>query len=92
MVGCGILQKVTRLCLVLGVLISTSSCKFFDRDANYISKDKVWKKIRSEAPKLGLEPSFVSREIFQAFVTGDRSLVLDGRGDTTSVLRNSIIF
>ena len=59
MVGCGILQKVTRLCLVLGVLISTSSCKFFDRDANYISKDKVWKKIRSEAPKLGLEPSFV---------------------------------
>lgn len=59
MVGCGILQKVTRLCLVLGVLISTSSCKFFDRDANYISKVKVWKKIRSEAPKLGLEPSFV---------------------------------
>ena len=34
-------------------------CKFFDPDANYIDEKTVWSKIKKEAPKLGLEPSFV---------------------------------
>ena len=34
-------------------------CNFLDRDANYISKNEVWNKIRKEAPLYGLEPNFV---------------------------------
>ena len=57
--GVKLLGKVTFGCLVLGILSYSISCKFFDRDANYISKDEVWKKISLEAPGHGLEPSFV---------------------------------
>jgi len=59
MVGCGILNNVIKKCSVLGFVILLGGCKFFDRDANYIPKEEVWKKISIEAPKLGLEPSFV---------------------------------
>ena len=34
-------------------------CKYFDPDANYIDEKVVWKKIKKEAPELGLDPSFV---------------------------------
>jgi soluble lytic murein transglycosylase-like protein len=30
-----------------------------DRDANYVPKEKVWRKISSEAPLMGLDPKFV---------------------------------
>ena len=33
--------------------------QLLDRDANYISKKEVWQKISREAPKHGLEPTFV---------------------------------
>ena len=35
------------------------SCQLFDRGADYVPKEKVWEKIRREAPALGLEPKFV---------------------------------
>lgn len=35
------------------------SCKYLDRNANYISEDKVWYKIEKEAPLNGLSSSFV---------------------------------
>ena len=35
------------------------SCKYLDRNANFISKEEVWAKIRAEAPVRGLNPSFV---------------------------------
>ena len=34
-------------------------CKYFDPDANFIDEKVVWKKIKKEAPELGLDPSFV---------------------------------
>lgn len=34
-------------------------CRFFDQNANYITKELVWKKIITEAPKHHLEPTFV---------------------------------
>jgi soluble lytic murein transglycosylase-like protein len=36
-----------------------AGCRFFDQDANYISKELVWGKIRTEGPKHQLEPTFV---------------------------------
>lgn len=35
------------------------SCKLVDREANYISKQRVWEKIREDAPMHGLNPKFV---------------------------------
>ena len=35
------------------------SCKLVDREANYISKQRVWEKIREDAPIHGLNPKFV---------------------------------
>ena len=40
------------LCLLGG-------CKYFDPGANFIDDKVVWKKIKKEAPELGLDPSFV---------------------------------
>ena len=48
----------TRL-LVTGLFFLLGGCKLLDRDANYISNDEVWQKISREAPKHGLEPTFV---------------------------------
>ena len=35
------------------------SCKLVDREANYISKQRVWEKISEDAPIHGLNPKFV---------------------------------
>ena len=42
--------------IFLGLLCG---CELIDRDARYIAKDEVWRKITQEAPALGLEPTFV---------------------------------
>jgi soluble lytic murein transglycosylase-like protein len=41
------------------ILLLSAGCNLIDRDARYISKDEVWEKIRIEAPKHNLEPTFV---------------------------------
>ena len=44
----------------LGTLtILVSSCGLLDSNSNYISKEKVWKKIALAAPAHGLNPNFV---------------------------------
>ena len=45
--------------LVVYVIISLCSCKYLDRNANYISESKVWGKINKVAPLKGLNPHFV---------------------------------
>ena len=57
--GCGFSCRNSILLAFLGFLLFVGGCNFLDRDANYISKNEVWKKIRKEAPLHGLEPSFV---------------------------------
>ena len=41
------------------VLTFFSSCKYLDRNANFISEEEVWRKIKTEGPKHGLNPSFI---------------------------------
>ena len=41
------------------LFVSLISCKYLDRNANFISEQKVWDKIYSEAPARGLIPSFI---------------------------------
>ena len=41
------------------VLTFFSSCKYLDRNANFISEEEVWSKIKTEGPKHGLNPSFI---------------------------------
>ena len=36
-----------------------SGCRFLDQNTNFISEEKVWEKIVSEAPAHGLDPAFV---------------------------------
>ena len=36
-----------------------SSCKYLDRNANFISEEEVWSKIKTEGSKHGLTPSFI---------------------------------
>lgn len=59
MVGCKIFAKITFQCLLFGLCVSMVGCRFFDQNANYITKELVWKKIITEAPKHHLEPTFV---------------------------------
>jgi len=40
-------------------LAQFGGCKYFDPNANFIDEEKVWEKIKTEAPQLGLDPSFV---------------------------------
>jgi len=40
-------------------LAQFGGCKYFDPNANFIDEEKVWGKIKTEAPQLGLDPSFV---------------------------------
>ena len=40
-------------------LAQFGGCKYFDPNANFIDEEVVWGKIKSEAPQLGLDPSFV---------------------------------
>jgi soluble lytic murein transglycosylase-like protein len=40
-------------------LTQFGGCKYFDPNANFIDEEKVWEKIKTEAPQLGLDPSFV---------------------------------
>ena len=40
-------------------LAQFGGCKYFDPNANFIDEEKVWEKIKTEAPQLGLNPSFV---------------------------------
>ena len=55
-----LLIKMTfRKLLVVYVIISLCSCKYLDRNANYISESKVWGKINQVAPLKGLNPHFV---------------------------------
>jgi len=57
--GSKFLRLVYTTALVSGVFFFVLGCKLLDRDANYISKKEVWQKISREAPKHGLEPTFV---------------------------------
>ena len=41
------------------VLLGLFSCKYLDRNANFIPKEKVWKKINQEVQGKGLNPDFV---------------------------------
>ena len=41
------------LCLLGG-------CKYFDPGANFIDEKVVWKKIKKEAPELGLDPAWAA--------------------------------
>ncbi len=41
------------------VLTFFSSCKYLDRNANFISEEEVWRKIKTEGPRHGLNPSFI---------------------------------
>jgi soluble lytic murein transglycosylase-like protein len=41
------------------LLLFLSSCKYLDRNANFISESKVWDKINQEAPLKGLNQYFV---------------------------------
>lgn len=59
MVGGKTIARITFQCLLFGFCVSMAGCRFFDQDANYISKELVWGKIRTEAPKHQLEPTFV---------------------------------
>ena len=43
------------ICLIWGL----SSCKYLDRNANFIPKEEVWKKINLEVRGKGLNPNFV---------------------------------
>ena len=43
------------ICLFWGL----SSCKYLDRNANFIPKEEVWKKINLEVRAKGLNPNFV---------------------------------
>ena len=49
-------KKCIGLCIVLTFL---GSCKYLDRNANFISDEKVWEKINAKAPASGLNPTFV---------------------------------
>ena len=40
-------------------LFGSTSCKYLDRNANFISEEEVWSKIKNEGPKHGLNPSFI---------------------------------
>jgi hypothetical protein len=54
------ISKMVKLKIsCLFFLISLSSCKYLDRNANYISEKVVWSKIKHEAPLKGLNPTFV---------------------------------
>jgi len=54
------ISKMVRLKIsYLFFLIFLSSCKYLDRNANYISDETVWSKIKNEAPLKGLNPTFV---------------------------------
>lgn len=44
---------------LFGILGLMSGCRFLDQNTNFISKEKVWEKIVSEAPAHGLDPAFV---------------------------------
>ena len=39
--------------------ISLASCQLLDRNAHYITEEKVWQKISEEAPSMELNPQFV---------------------------------
>jgi len=52
-------RGIAFLLLTLWAIGWMSGCKYFDPDANFIDDHKVWKKIKTEAPVLRLEPSFV---------------------------------
>ena len=47
-----LITSVLSLVLLLG-------CKYLDRDANFISDEKVWEKVSAKAPASGLDPTFV---------------------------------
>ena len=40
-------------------LFGSTSCKYLDRNANFISEEEVWSKIKTEGSKHGLTPSFI---------------------------------
>ena len=41
------------------ILLGFTSCKYLDRNANFISQEKVWVKIKEQGPVHGLNPSFI---------------------------------
>ncbi len=48
------------LIFVLSVfLMFSSSCKYLDRNKNFIPEEKVWLKIREQSQSHGLNPSFI---------------------------------
>ena len=49
-------RKCFWLCIVLTFI---GSCKYLDRNANFISDEKVWEKVNAKAPASGLNPTFV---------------------------------
>jgi soluble lytic murein transglycosylase-like protein len=54
------ISKMVKLKIsCLFFIIFLSSCKYLDRNANYISEKVVWSKIKHEAPLKGLNPTFV---------------------------------
>lgn len=57
--GCEIFRNLFYRGTAIGLYFLFSGCQLFDRDANYISEVEVWKKISREAPRHGLEPTFV---------------------------------
>jgi hypothetical protein len=52
-------KMTTHKILVTYMVISLCSCKYLDRNANFISESKVWDKINQEAPLKGLNAYFV---------------------------------
>ena len=52
------MPKLSTLPLLV-FLTFFSSCKYLDRNANFISEEEVWSKIKTEGPKHGLTPSFI---------------------------------
>ena len=48
--------KYVWICVVFAFLLS---CKYLDRNANFISDEKVWEKVSYKASASGLSPTFV---------------------------------
>lgn len=45
--------------IIFVFLIFSSSCKYLDRNTNFIPEEKVWLKIKEQGPSHGLNPSFI---------------------------------
>ena len=54
------IKEIKIICIFFACFLAQfGGCKYFDPNANFIDEEKVWGKIKTEAPQLGLDPSFV---------------------------------